>query len=179
MEFTLIYSGPLKGGSRTKDDKHSLRREFHVQLKRLWEQPPLLDREAGGATQGDTIAIGKYLFLPLIRKKLFLFCELEIILFREQPPGEIIHTGGDIDNRLKTLLDGLRMPIQEQELPDGAVPGQDETPFFCLLEDDSLVTSVAVTTRQNLRIPAASDDVLALIKATTKKSRSTWANADF
>ncbi len=179
MEFTLIYSGPLKGGARQKDDKHLLRQEFHLQLKRLWSQPPLLDREAGSSLKGNTVAVGPYLFLPLVRKELDLYAELDIILFRVQPPGEIIHTGGDIDNRLKTLFDGLRRPTNQLELPDGVVPGPDETPFYCLLDDDSLITSVNVTTRQNLRIPPDSGDVLALVKVTTKKSRSRWDNADF
>jgi hypothetical protein len=179
MEFTLIYSGPLKGGQRQKDDKHALRKEFHLQLKRLWNQPPLSDGEAGFEFKDKTIVIGPFLFLPLIRKELFLFAELNIILFRAQPPGEIIHTGGDIDNRLKTLFDGLRKPTNEQELPGGAFPEEDETPFYCLLEDDSLIVSVNVTTRQDLRLSPNSDEVLALIKVIPKKSRNTWNNADF
>jgi hypothetical protein len=53
--------------------------------------------------------------------------------------------GGDIDNRIKVLFDGLRMPEHTPEL--GGVPLEvDENPFFCLLEDDSLITSVTVTT---------------------------------
>ena len=53
--------------------------------------------------------------------------------------------GGDIDNRIKVLFDGLKMPETVSDL--GGLPLEsDENPFFCLLEDDSLITSVTITT---------------------------------
>ncbi len=100
MEFTLIYSGLLQGGKRERENKHHLRREFHLQLKRLSDQPPLSDGETGYMFKEKTIAMGSYLFLPLIRKELFLFAELDIILLRAQPPAEISTTG------LRRLLTG-------------------------------------------------------------------------
>lgn len=51
---------------------------------------------------------------------------------------------GDIDNRLKTLFDALRLPNQTNELVGYDNPAPDENPFFCLLEDDSLITHVSV-----------------------------------
>ena len=39
----------------------------------------------------------------------------------------------DIDNRLKTLFDALKVPSSRELLSD-AEPVDDETPFFCLLQ---------------------------------------------
>ena len=55
---------------------------------------------------------------------------------------------GDIDNRLKTLFDSLRMPQHDSELPPGCK--HRGGPFFCLLEDDSLITKLTVNTSQIL-----------------------------
>jgi hypothetical protein len=52
---------------------------------------------------------------------------------------------GDIDNRLKTLLDELRIP-EAGENYSARQPAADEDPFFCLLEDDKLITRIAVET---------------------------------
>jgi len=61
--------------------------------------------------------------------------------------GDIVH-GGDLDNRLKNLLDGLRMPEREDDLK-GCEPGTGK-PFYCLLEDDALITKLSVSTYQLL-----------------------------
>jgi hypothetical protein len=50
--------------------------------------------------------------------------------------------GGDIDNRVKVL----KVPRECNEIPKEQGPEKDEEPFFCLLEDDSLITKVAITT---------------------------------
>lgn len=76
-----------------------------------------------------------------------LTCELEIEWFRREAPGRVIG-GGDLDNRLKTLLDGLRMPLNESEL-GGATSG--EKPFrLCLLDDDKRVRAFSVRTYELL-----------------------------
>jgi hypothetical protein len=45
----------------------------------------------------------------------------------------------------------------------------DPNPFFCLLEDDSLVTKVSVESEQLLR-PARPDEVVAIISVHVKKT---------
>ncbi|HOA94424.1 MAG TPA: hypothetical protein PKJ79_11745, partial [Quisquiliibacterium sp.] len=77
--------------------------------------------------------------------------------------------GGDIDNRLKTLLDGLRMPRGANEGRQTLLDTPDPVPFFCLLEDDSLVTKVTVESEQLLR-PAPPDAVIAVISVHVKKT---------
>jgi hypothetical protein len=60
-------------------------------------------------------------------------------------PGSVLQSG-DIDNRLKTLFDAFRLPHSVDELGGNLEPQADEDPFFCLLEDDKLITHVAVET---------------------------------
>jgi hypothetical protein len=50
--------------------------------------------------------------------------------------------------------------------------------FYCLLQDDSLVTKVSVDTEQLLR-PADPDFVLAIIHVNIKKTRTSYANGAF
>jgi hypothetical protein len=84
-------------------------------------------------------------FVPLISKKGGFTCSLDVLFLRRDNPGNLIASGGDIDNRLKVLLDALKMP---NDVPDlaGLPIEADENPFFCLLQDDSLITDLSVTT---------------------------------
>ena len=95
-------------------------------------------------------------FVPLISEAGGFTCSLDILFLRRDNPGNLIHHGGDIDSRVKVLFDGLRMPKRKEEL--GNVPiDADEDPFYCLLEDDTLVTQVSVTT-DRLIIPQESTE---------------------
>lgn len=180
MEFRLTYRGPLKGNAVTVEDKQRLRRSFHPQLKQLWNLEPLKSREDLLMEQTVTVSVifdrAGFKFAPLITERLFLHAELEVLFLRPELKGFILTGGGDIDNRLKTLLDSLRMPRNSQELPRDDKPNEDEKPFFCLLEDDSLVTSVSVSTDQLLE-PIDPGHVLAIIKVKTVQTRDTWKNS--
>lgn len=85
--------------------------------------------------------------------------------------------GGDIDNRIKVLFDGLRMPKTERELGGFGIDA-DEDPFFCLLEDDTLITRVSVTT-DRLIIPQKDaenvNDVLLVIHVTMVNPSAVFA----
>jgi hypothetical protein len=48
-------------------------------------------------------------FRPLVRESYALHCGLKIRFLRHEPPGKI-YQGGDLDNRIKTLVDALTMP---------------------------------------------------------------------
>jgi hypothetical protein len=174
VEFRLTYDGPLlatqnpndakKGDSRV-DHKHAIRKRFHPQLKRLREITPFL--KAGhrsgpsallvhgpAAPKYDAETLAKkfdwygWNFVPLVTQELDLICGLEILFLRPDRPGELIWAG-DIDNRLKTLFDALRVP-QPTENYVSRKPESDEQPFFCLLEDDKLITKITVETDQLL-----------------------------
>jgi hypothetical protein len=74
---------------------------------------------------------------------------------RRDVPGSVI-SAGDLDNRIKTLVDTLRRPASIQELRGNEKPTAGEDPFFCLLEDDKLVTHLAVETDTLLDLPTGS-----------------------
>lgn len=59
---------------------------------------------------------------------------------------------GDIDGRLKTLFDALRIPTNLDET-GGMGPQDGENPFYCLLEDDKLISEINVSTDQLLLLP--------------------------
>lgn len=48
--------------------------------------------------------------IPLVRKSLDLNCSLEVLFLRQEDPGSLVLQGGDVDGRVKTLLDALAMP---------------------------------------------------------------------
>ncbi|MFC1514933.1 hypothetical protein ACFL5X_03430 [Candidatus Omnitrophota bacterium] len=155
MEFTLIYKGSLESNGSLKE-KQAIRRVIHPQLKKLWTYPPLkgftdenhhyLSENPPPNKISIIQRIGFFNFAPLINQKLHLFAEVNIIWLRPEAPGCIITQGGDIDNRLKTLFDAFRMPRNQNEIPTGDSPRQEEIPFHCLLEDDNLITKISIKT---------------------------------
>lgn len=188
MEFSLIYRGKLHSNGNTRH-KHQIRKNFHKQLKVLWDQYPLKMYQTYLHEQNPSpedhelwtsllFPLEKYKFVPLVNQELFLVAELNIILMRPEKHGEIITQAGDIDNRLKTLFDALQMPKPNQ-IPENEVPQEGEDPFFCLLEDDNLITKVAVTTEQLLLPVEDESEVLLIIQVKTKKTTTTVKNLQF
>ena len=91
-------------------------------------------------------------------------------------PGYIIYRGGDIDNRLKTLLDSLRMPTMKEELPSNDPPEDNENPFYCLLENDNLITDISISTDRLLEPQASDSHVKLFIRVQIKKMPTIGAN---
>jgi len=183
MELTLYYAGPLKANADAKT-KHELRQHFHRQLKLLWEQEPLssvrdlLQVDPTGKKTSVIIRRNKYNFAPLIGTILRTYAEVQIALLRPGPPGSILASGGDIDNRLKTLFDSLKVP-EANALPADALPQSEEDPFFCLLEDDKLIQAVSVSTDQLLEPSLGPIDVVILLHVKTRVSGLSWVNSVF
>jgi len=184
MEFRLTYDGPLYatqkeplGGQADNraGHKHDLRRVFHNQLKRLWEITPFLKSGTGSGPSALIVSPGpddpiydieslsaKYSqfgfnFVPLVTEELNLICGLDILFLRPDKPGEL-YWAGDIDNRIKTLLDSLRIPTANERYIE-RMPQADEKPFFCLLEDDKLITKLSIETDQLLQFATEKQDM--------------------
>jgi hypothetical protein len=98
--------------------------------------------------------VGDLLCVSLVREKLHLVCDLDILFLRRDDPGRLISGGGDLDNRIKVLFDALRAPTDENEIR-GLHP-QGRHVMFCLTEDDKLITGFRVTTDRLLE-PAQSE----------------------
>jgi hypothetical protein len=173
-EGELRASGrdPVRNQSdRLAQHKQKIRKVFHSQLKELWRTNRFLSTEevfvSSGESEGpkggkigwantnpkaklvDYVASQYeefgYRFCPLVRESTSLMCSLRILFLRRDVPGSVIHAG-DLDNRIKTLIDTLRRPQNAQELREFETPSEGENPFFCLLEDDKLVSSLSVDT---------------------------------
>lgn len=186
MRFVLHYRGSLRSNGNPTH-KHELREAFHHQLKQLWAQPPLSEHGAflvyPRPRPGEYSLprpFGPFVFVPLVAGEMNVVAELSVVLLRPEAPGQLITQGGDIDNRLKTLFDALTVPRHQNALPTGAAPTPNQQPFFyCLLEDDNLVTSVAVKTEQLLEPVADASIVDVSITVHTKVTRLTMGNGNF
>ncbi len=183
MEFRLTYEGPLLSTQRDPEggqpdpranNKRDIRKAFHHQLKRLWNITPFLKT---GQDSGPTVVVTHdsdteprtiekiskiykmygFNFVPLVMEDLNLICGLDILFLRADPPGSVLQSG-DIDNRLKTLFDALTIPTANERYAD-LTPGPDEKPFFCLLEDDKLITKVSVETDTLLQSVSQNSDI--------------------
>ena len=106
---------------------------------------------------------GKH-FLPIVRESMGLTCTLDILFLRKEDPGALILQGGDIDGRIKTLFDALRMPWDDTEATHKR-PENIPEPFYCLLESDSLITGVNIKTDRLLTAPNAANNEVRLVIA--------------
>jgi hypothetical protein len=184
MNFRLLYEGPIAPRKRaTLQDIHAIRKAFDPQVRELWQHLPLRSEservlrhqhEIPANQIGILETRGTTVFAPLVTKRLDLMCELEITFLRRQSPGQLIGDGGDIDNRIKTLLDALSMPpLAQQKHFEHATSSEI---IHCLLQDDSLVTKLSVETDRLLRPTNGEHDLVAIIRARVSASRLTFAN---
>jgi hypothetical protein len=179
MEFRLTYDGPLPSNGRPRE-KHLIRQAFHKQLETLWNTHGILKPLRDSADRFETLKHPKYgfVFMPLVRDKFSLGCGLDILFLRREAPGGVLHHGGDLDNRLKTLMDALKMPENPEELT-GITPAPDEDPFFCVMEKDSLLCDFRVNTDRLLVPPASLEPVanvrlVILVKVSVIDPSKTW-----
>ncbi len=181
MRFTLFYRGELKSNGGAVE-KQAIRRVFNPQLRCLWSQPPLADfsawlaekPEAGNITLVERF--GKFQFVPLVSERIHMVAEIGITMLRPGPPGDLVSHAGDLDNRIKTLLDALRVPKESTAVRKDDEPRDGETPFFCLLGDDRLVTHLSIKTESLLDSSASHSEVVMLLHVTTRPTRLTFAN---
>jgi len=195
LRFRLVYEGELKSGQkdpengqhdRLAEHKQSIRKEFHRQLKHLWETNKFLkehsmylgedgsyqpvanrDLDCGEYVTDKRVPMSEaiahlfrengYRFVPLVRENLSLLCSLDILFLRRDHPGSVI-SAGDLDNRIKTIIDALRKPKGANELRGNETPADGEDPFFVLLEDDDLVTKLSVDTDALLEPPVGNKE---------------------
>ena len=197
MEFTLTYRGPLKGNGNSAD-KQAIREYLHPQLIELWNHPPLslkkhlLTEVPTPANEGLALIESRvtHKFVALVSSAFHLMADLQITFLRNGPPGSLISQGGDLDNRLKTLFDALSIPTDEQIKKQPPRATGVVEPFYCLLQDDSLISSFSVMADRLLngsqthssepqicsRHPEL--EVLILIRVSTNTSKLMIANLD-
>jgi hypothetical protein len=113
---------------------------------------PLMERQIANPDKGpvldlceDIVKWGVH-FRPLVRESYALHCGLKVLFLRRELPGKV-YQGGDIDGRIKTLLDALAMPQHAEQVikEDGSASS-----LYCLLEDDSLISGLNVESERLL-----------------------------
>lgn len=147
MKFTLTYDGslpPSANKSKTKD-VWRIRQEIAPQLQELWTTHPGLAHETVDLCR----PIEKHgaWFVPLVRETFALHCGLKVLFLRQEDKGRV-YQGGDLDGRLKTLLDALSIPQHSEQ-----VLGKESTeaqPILCLMEDDSMISSLDIQSERLL-----------------------------
>jgi hypothetical protein len=163
VDFTLTYDGPLPAkASPTK--KHEIRRQLHPQLLDLRSDPVVKNVD-----KVPPVKVGDYTFTSIVHPFFSFRTKLDILMLKPETSGKII-TGGDIDNRLKTLFDALTRPRHAQDIPRNWVPGPNEQPLHCLLDDDALISSVTVRT-DRLLAPATPTHVKLIIGVSVRTTR--------
>lgn len=183
LEFRLRYEGPLRatqndplpGSSQTTKHhqlKHDIRRVFHCQLRDQWRRDPTLHENQSSAgtpkpyhinTLAEANQIAPWKFVPLVTEELELICGIDLLILRkDHRKGRLFGRTGDIDNRVKTILDALRMPNAHDGY-HSLIVQDGEDPFFCLLEDDKLVTNLSVESGDLLNAPNDSDLAYAVV----------------
>lgn len=181
MKFRLVFEGPIPPRKQTSLHAiHETRLKFAPQMEALWSFAPLAEEKQNwlkhpSPEQNDYAILeqrGSSVFVPLISKRNDLRCELEVTFLRQQAPGQLIGDGGDIDNRVKTLLDALSVPPPAQAgFFSQTGPSQ---PLYCLLQDDSLVTKLSVETDRLLRVTPDRFDLVAILQITIRATKVTW-----
>jgi hypothetical protein len=73
-----------------------------------------------------------YRFVPLVRTESAI-CSVDVLLLRRDSPGGLLDSKGDIDNRIKLLIDTLKMPKDRGELGAFSLM-QTRIPFFVWLK---------------------------------------------
>lgn len=156
MKLTLSYQGPLppkqRGVSAVKAD---LRRAFHPQIK----------AQIGGMiddTNRPLISthIGGYDFISPAHEQFRTAIELDVLLLspRSLRPG-------DVDNRLKTPIDGLTRPANQNQLQGFGEPDEGGA-TYCLMDDDHLVQRIGLDSRPWHVPQTGASDALVVVTAT-------------
>ena len=188
MHFHLIYSGDLlkSANARPTWEKHAIRNSLHDQLKKLWETHPALRYYANKTVEIDdnegrlqppkpfldvlahSYSRAGIRFVPLMTKANGLVCSLDILFLRHDQPGGIEECRGDIDNRVKTLIDALRIPADGGEMKKKPGDAPDPNPMYCLMDDDKLITKLKVETDKLLfSISGAKNEAYLIIRVET------------
>jgi len=178
VDVAISYRGPLPNARSdgAKRAKTQIRTQLHHQLDGLCRNSDLFTTALKDDLFKATIqsgaqrvelppgARGTFYFVeffgtqyvPLLSRHNHRVCELTVQLWRRADPGELLDPGGDIDNRVKTLFDGLRIPHGENEIDPSTAPPSGRC--FCLLEDDALITKLTMSTHKMYRPISPGED---------------------
>lgn len=157
MKITLTYQGRLPATQRKVSPvKAVLRDAFHPQIA-AQVAPILAERNWGSVS---TLVEGNHFVSPA-HQNYGTAVELDVLLL--VPPSKA--RVGDVDNRLKTLIDGLTCPANAQQMQGFHEP-PGGGPTYCLMSDDNLVQRISVDVRRWHAEVASDDEALVVVTAT-------------
>jgi hypothetical protein len=142
LEIVLTYRGRIPSKSSSKAAIWDMRRSFDRQLRKLWGKQPFdvlkkwEDSNFAAGAPEFRLRQGTQLFVPLYGSAIGVGVELDIRLLTGMPEQKAVITAGDLDNRIKRLIDALQAPAQLGEHVDDLEPDQR---WHCLVDNDSAV----------------------------------------
>ncbi|CAN5289643.1 hypothetical protein BH10PSE9_BH10PSE9_03330 [soil metagenome] len=148
MRITLTHRGNIPGNKRPAAKIDAIRQGFHAQLNKLWGRDQIaflkewLDSGFAAGAPDYRRVVGGRTYLPIVSEKIEARANLTVTLMSGLDARRPAFTNGDVDNRVKSLIDALAAPIQPSRIPRTA-PSRDT---ICLLSDDSLVAELTVRT---------------------------------
>jgi hypothetical protein len=156
VKLTLTYRGRLPATQRgVSEAKAELRNVFHPQIAAQ------VSRRLGNAIANATTTLEGQAFVSPCHRDLRTAAELDVLLMTPESARNV----GDVDNRLKTLIDGLTRPANTQQM-QGFMPPSDGGPTYCLMDDDQLVKRLAVDARPWFEPGVPLDKALVVVTAT-------------
>src|SRR6266851_10140679 len=193
MRFHLLFEGPLPstGNANPKQPRPAklaaiwaIRDSVNRQLLHLVSTHPALSGRSGPSrvlrhALIPPVWVEGYRFFALARPGFRVKCGPKIDLLVNHHPGSVLTKTGDLDNRLKTLFDGLRIPASLQEIKGHKTQQElDADEYVCLLQDDALITSLQIEVIRNLAAPSnvGPDHVRANIAVLIEPSETTAVN---
>ncbi|WP_422038215.1 hypothetical protein [Roseibium sp.] len=162
MKFELMLTGRIPSSNKklNLDLAKRIRRQVDDQMKTLWEANPLsgfqkwrANKEYNENTWEGAAVFDKKdrKFVALINDRLLLAARISFHFYDPEGGLDIKSHIVDVDNRLKVLLDLLRVPDDLKQVPE------DIDTNYCLLSDDKLVWGVSVE-RHRLLAPINSEN---------------------
>lgn len=115
-----------------------------------------------------------YRFVPLVWEALDLICSIDVLFLRRGKSGNLF-SEGDVDNRIKTLVDALRCPSRQNELGSFTSPGIGEDPFYVLLEDDKYLSHFSVETDELLDPVGGNHDDASIVRLIITVELKPWS----
>lgn len=174
MRFTLTYQGPLPSKGNAPQKK-AIRDYLSPQIERLWRREEFRLGESNLAPTSVKTLRGRQ-YLPLVGTGSHLEADLSVLLLRRDDPASLFVSGGDLDNRMKTLFDALQTPQSAQECGEPpAFDGDARPPVYTVVEDDRLITGLSVRSERWLTDGDA-DEVLVVLDVTLRVTKVTWKN---
>ncbi|AZO45394.1 hypothetical protein EJ076_31985 [Mesorhizobium sp. M7D.F.Ca.US.005.01.1.1] len=178
MDIYLTYRGQIPSKKSSLDAIWAMRRSFHGQLVKLWGKEPFAilkkweDSNFAAEAPNFLRKVGDQLFVPFYSEAIGVGVKLEINLLTGFPQQQAVISSGDLDNRVKRIIDALRAPTQKGELIASLEP---DTRWYCVMDDDSSVKEVTASLAPYLdsNDPSVS---FVFVRIRTSPSAVTFAN---